>query len=222
MKNLMTAVTLGLIVLLLSSCQSTINKAAREVKYSAWEVVGVQKRDLFKKQVNETKEDQKETGEAFKDALDQLKQVYGFDGGNLEREYKKLNSRYEEADEKAKAVKMSIAKVETVAGDLFEEWNKEIAQISSADLRAKSASSLAETKRKYSDMHQSLKKSEAKMNPVLVKFRDQVLYLKHNLNAQAVASLKGESAKIENDIQSLIADMNKSIVEAEQFMKTLE
>ena len=57
------------------------------------------------------------------------------------------------------------------------------------------------------------------MSPVLKQFNDYVLYLKHNLNAQAIASLKGEAASITTEINRLIEQMNKSIVRADEFVK---
>ena len=47
---------------------------------------------------------------------------------------------------------------------------------------------------------------------------DQVLYLKHNLNAQAIASIQGTAEGIQKDIQSLINEMQKSIDEANAFI----
>ena len=55
---------------------------------------------------------------------------------------------------------------------------------------------------------------------VLTKFHDYVLFLKHNLNAQAIGSLQGEASKIQIDISKLIADMNESIAQAEKFIKS--
>jgi hypothetical protein len=46
--------------------------------------------------------------------------------------------------------------------------------------------------------------------------------LKHNLNAQAIGALRAEVRDIELDVQTLIADMNKSIHEADEFLKTLQ
>ena len=224
--NIRTAMTLlglsSLLALTGLGCQNAINKAARETKYSAWELVGVQKRDLFKKQVTQTKEEQAETGEAFKDALEHLQEVYKIDGGKLEREYRKLNSSYETAEKKVATAKADVAKLDTLSKDLFEEWAKEIDQIQSKDLKAKSAATLQETKGKYAVMYKNLKNAEAKMGPVLVKLRDHVLYLKHNLNAKAVASLKNESLRIESDISALIEEMNKSIASADQVIKNLD
>jgi len=57
---------------------------------------------------------------------------------------------------------------------------------------------------------------------VLRDLRDYMLYLKHNLNAQAIGSLKQEADDIQIEVSSLIADMQKSIAAAEEFLKTFD
>jgi hypothetical protein len=71
-------------------------------------------------------------------------------------------------------------------------------------------------------MHNALRASEKQMEPVLAKLKDHVLFLKHNVNAQSVASLKTEGVRIEGDIQKLLASMNSSIKEAENFTKQIQ
>lgn len=200
-----------------SGCQST----ARNVMYSAYEKVGVQKRDLLKDRIDDARDEQKEAGESFTDALDRLRAMYDIEGGELEKEYDRLKNAYDDANGEAEDVRNSIAKVETVANDLFKEWEKEAQDIETSDLRSKSRERLAETRRRYQDLHSSLKTAEARMEPVLAKFKDQVLYLKHNLNAQAISSLKTEAKSIEGDIEQLMKKMNASISEADKFIAQL-
>ena len=206
---------------LIVSCANPITKAVNKVKYSAWEKIGYEKRDLFKREVNNVKEEQEETQEAFKDALEQLKEVYAFDGGNLEKEQKRLSAAYEEAAEEAHEVREKIQKVDQVANDLFVEWEDEIEEIKTSDYRRRSTKQLSETKKRYGDLHRKLLKSEARIEPVLTKLHDQVLFLKHNLNAKAIAGLKTEGTRIEADISKLMRDMESSNKEAEEFIKTL-
>jgi hypothetical protein len=68
----------------------------------------------------------------------------------------------------------------------------------------------------------AMRRSEAKMDPVLAALHDNVLYLKHNLNARAVASLKVELGDIEQDIEALIQEMRKSIDASNAFIDTLQ
>ena len=207
--------------LCLIGCQNPLTKAARKVEYSAYEMIGIQKRDLLKTRVDDARDDQKEAGQKFQDALTQLKSVYGFQGGDLEKKYDSLKMAYDRAFHQADQVHKSIRKVENVAQDLFSEWEKEIDQIETASLKQHSRDSLSQTKSKFATLQQNLKSAEKQMDPVLRKLNDHVLYLKHNLNAKAIASLKGETLRIQGDIEGLIKEMNKSIASADQFIREM-
>jgi hypothetical protein len=196
-----------------TACQSTY--------YAAYEKFGIYKRDLLKKRVAAARDEQKEATTEFKDALTRLKEIAKYDGGKLEARYRQLQGDYDDCAKRVETVHTRIRDVETVAEDLFTEWEKELKQIQTDSLRANSRRQLSDTRSRYEEMISSLKKAEATMPPVLAKFRDYVLALKHTLNADAVASLQGESASIQADITKLISDMNKSIANAEEFLKGL-
>jgi membrane-bound lytic murein transglycosylase B len=206
---------LGMIVLVLagSGCQSAV--------YSTYEKFGVYKRDLLKKRVVAARDEEQEAGQQFKDALTRLREMYGSSGSDLEKSYDKLKGEYDASVNKADAVRKRVRDVETVAEDLFKEWEEEIKEISSDSMKTSSRDQLRQTRERYKEMHTALKRAEQSMDPVLTKFRDHVLYLKHNLNAQAIASLKGEAVSIQNDIAKLIEDMNASIQQADEFIKQM-
>jgi hypothetical protein len=207
---------LGVLVFLslLSGCKSAY--------YSAWEKFGVYKRDLLKKNVKAARDEEKAASEQFKDALTRLKEMYGFKGGDLEKTYDMMQKDYDHSVERANAVHKRVKDVETVASDLFREWQKEIGEMTSEKLRADSQQKLHDTQRRYDEMFAALKRAEKSMEPVLTRFHDQVLYLKHNLNAAAIASLKGESTDIQKEISRLLEDMNQAIARADQFINTLQ
>lgn len=208
--------TLGLISLI------TISGGCRSAYYAAYEKFGVYKRDLLKKNVVAARDEQKEASEQFKDALTRLKELYGFSGGNLEKTYRSLQSEYDDCAAKADDVHKRIREVETVASDLFAEWEKEIQEISTPSLASSSRRTLQATRERYENLHKALKDAEDSMNPVLTQLHDHVLYLKHNLNAEAIASLKGEAVSIQTDISKLIAQMNAAIAKSDEFVKTLQ
>ena len=193
----------------------------RSAYYSAWEQFGVYKRDLLKKKVTAARDDQQAAAEQFKDALTRLKELSGFEGGNLEKVYTSLNRDYERSAARAEAVHKRVREVESVAADLFAEWEKELKQITTDSLRDSSQQKLRETRRRYEELHTALKRAEGSMDPVLTRFKDQVLFLKHNLNAAAIASLKGETMNIQGEISKLLAEMNAAIAQADKFISTL-
>jgi hypothetical protein len=214
MKRLWSTIPLSAILLL---CAASIS--CRSTYYSAWEKFGKHKRELLKDQVEEARDDQKAAAEQFKDALTRLKELYGFEGGELEKTYSRLQGEYDRCAARAKTVKNRIQKVEQIASDLFKEWDDEIRSMSNERLAGQSRDKLAETRNKFRSLQAAMKKASETMEPVLSQFRDYVLYLKHSVNAQAVGALKKEALDIEKEIQELIRAMNASIAAANDFIK---
>lgn len=201
------------LMLMLSGCQSAY--------YSAMEKVGVHKRDILIDRVEETKDTQQESQEEFQSALERLTTLINFDGGELQDAYNQLNDDYESSLAAANEVSSNINKVEDVADALFDEWSDELEQYKSASLKRQSSKKLAATQRQFSQLLSSMRSAESKMEPVLSSLQDNVLYLKHNLNAQAVAAIKGEFTNLKRDIQLLMNDMNKSIEDSNKFIEQM-
>ena len=201
-------------LILTTGCQTTY--------YKTMEMFGTEKRDILKNRVEEARDEQQKTAEQFKDALTRLRELYGSQGSDLEKMYDRLKSEYDAAETRAGAVKTRIDKMETVGRDLFKEWEGEIAQMENATLKADSRNKLRDTQTKFDALAASMRRAEASLQPVLKQFRDQTLYLKHNLNAQALGALKSEANDIEREVQRLLTDMNASIKQADDFIKGLK
>jgi len=190
----------------------------QSVYYDAMEKIGYHKRDLMVSNVEKARDAQQEAKEQFTSALDRFTTVLNVKGGELQDKYDTLNAEYEKSEAKAKAVRDRIASVEDVSAALFKEWEAELKEYSSASLRQNSQKKLTHTRTQYAQLIKTMKRAETKMDPVLAKFKDQVLFLKHNLNAQAIASLKSELVSVEGNISSLIKEMETSIKEADSFI----
>jgi hypothetical protein len=202
------------LVLSLSACQSAVDNAY----YGMWEKLGVEKRDLLVDRVEDAQDSQKEAQEQFSSALEEFSALINFDGGELESVYKNLSDQLGASKDSAAAVTARIIKVEDVATALFEEWEDEIDLINSATLKRDSKRKLNETKRKYDSLLRSMRKVEKSMDPVLIALQDNVLALKHNLNANAIGALQGEFNNIKQDVTSLIAEMNTAIKQSDEFI----
>ena len=189
--------------------------------YETMEKLGYHKRDLLVSDVKKARDAQQEAKEQFKSALDRFTKTLDVPGGELQDRYDALNREYERSEAKAQSVRDRIASVEDVSEALFKEWNAELKEYSSAALRKNSERQLARTRAQYAQLIKAMKRAESKMDPVLVKFKDQVLFLKHNLNAQAIASLKNELVSVKGNIESLIKELNASIKEADSFIASM-
>jgi len=190
--------------------------------YSAMEKIGQDKRDILRSRIEGGRADQEEAQEQIKSTYERLKEAAAYDGGDLESMYNRLNADYERSVGRADDVSERIESIEAVARDLWVEWQAEIDLISSSSIKRQSRSILDDTKARYQRVIGAMKRAESKMPPVLNAFRDQVLFMKHNLNARAISALEGTVGEIENDVEALIRDIDSSIREAESFLSEFE
>jgi hypothetical protein len=194
----------------------------KSANYAFWNKFGYEKRDILVSRVEKAKDEQEGAKEQFKTTLQRFQELTNFQGGELEAKYKKLSSEYDACADRAKAVSDRIAAVDAVAKDMFKEWKVELSEYQNPDLKRASQQKLDDAQTRYAQLIALMRKSEEKMKPVLSAFHDQVLFLKHNLNAQAVASLQSTAAGIETDVQALIKDMEASINEANAFISQMK
>ncbi len=206
---------------LLACLAAALTSACSTLYYETQEFFGNEKRDILSDKVADGRDDQLEAKEQFQTTLAAFKAATGFDGGDLESTYDLLNGELEDCESQAGDVRDRIEAIEDVAVDFFAEWEAEIELYNDADLRSRSRGLMSDSRRNYTTLITAMRKAESKMEPVLVVFRDQVRFLKHNLNAQAIASLQSNVVQIEGDVERLVADMEASIEEANAFIATL-
>ena len=211
-----TAYVAGVVLslVLLGACSSAY--------YKTMEGLGIEKRDILVDRVEEARDAQGDASEQFASALEQFRSTVNFDGGDLEKIYDRLNDEYESSISEAEQVSERIDAVEDVSGDLFKEWESELDQYSRADLRRSSAKLLSDTRKRYDKLMTTMRRAERSMEPVLEAFEDQVLFLKHNLNARAIGALRNELDSIERDTATLITQMQKAIAEADAFIASMK
>lgn len=201
-------------LLLLSGCQSAY--------FSAMEKVGYPKRDILVSRVNDARDEQAHTAKQIRSTLENFRTVVNFSGGDLERQYNLLQLDLDRSEKRALAMRERITAVQKVADALFAEWEAELGHYSNPALASSSQAQLRETRIRYQRYLAAMLRAESRLEPVLRPFRDQVLFLKHNLNARAVASLQTEVVAVQADVELLIREMDQSMREADQFLQGLQ
>ncbi len=191
------------------------------VYYNTMEKLGYPKREMLVDRVQKARDAQEEAKEQFQSALEEFTAVTNFQGGDLEKMYNKLKDQLQRSESKAETVGKRIDEVERVGEALFKEWQSELDQYSSPELRQASEDKLGQTRLRYARVVAAMRSAEMKIDPVLTAFRDQVLFLKHNLNAQALAALQNELTSIQTDVAGLIREMEASIAEANAFIDAM-
>lgn len=207
--------------MLFMGCLLATASGCATMYYDAMETVGIHKRDILSDRIASARDSQHAAKEQFNSALERFQAELNFEGGDLQQTYKRLNHEFERSQDRAAVVGDRIDLVEEVADALFDEWQQEIDLYASAKLKRLSSQQLKRTQRRYTDLLRAMRVAENRMQPVLNTFQDQVLFLKHNLNARAIASLRNEFASIGKDIASLIRDMEASIAKADAFISEL-
>lgn len=198
-----------------------IAKIFRNYYYSARESIGEHKREIVVYQVEKACTSLQETRSEFEDALEKFKSLVNVNETSLEQKYNLLNRQYQFCRSKSDAVSDRIRAIEEVSHALFAEWEGELNEYSDRTLRNNSKQQLKAARQNYVRLIKTMRMAEAKIQPVLSAFKDQVLYLKHNLNARAIAALHHEFIEIGIDISQLIQAMELTILEASQFVSLI-
>lgn len=209
-------------LLWLSLLIASATSGCSRVYYAGLEKVGIPKRDLLERRVEGARDAQEDVKKQFNSALDRFRATVHVEGGDLEERYDALRDELKRSEDRANGLENRIDDVEDVAEALFDEWENELAQYKRPELRAASARRLDETRRAYKPMMAAMKRAHERVEPVLDALRDVVLALKHQLNARAVASLRGELAGVEKEVEALVNAMNQSIQQAGKFLTSLE
>lgn len=213
MKKLFILTTLACL-LLVPSCSTAY--------YGAMDKIGFQKRDILVSRVKKAKKSQIETKEDFQSALDEFLLIADTPSSELESRYRTTQAAYDRAEKQAKEVKSRHDDVERVSKHLFKEWQAEIKQYQNQEFARQSRRQMEDSEIKSKELISAMRRAEDKIDPVLREFRDHVLFLKHNLNTRAIASLEGQVNRTKIDVKRLINEMNIAISEADSFIREME
>jgi len=205
---------IGLLLVIMTGCS--------KIYYESMEKVGIHKRDIMVDRVENVQESQEDAQKEFKSALEQFSSLVKIENSDLKSAYETFNDQYEDAKEASEDVSQNIDKLEDVSLALFDEWAEEIEQYQNAKLKSQSKTKLKKTQAKYKTMMRSMRQSEKSMEPILATFHDNVLTLKHSLNAQAIGALDGEFKSLKSDVTLLIKQMNSSIKESDKFIQEMK
>jgi PAS domain-containing protein len=185
------------------------------------ERLGYAKREQLVTKIEAARDSQEAAKAQFESALAEFIAVTGVEAGELEARYNALRREYGRAQDRAGAVRSRIKETDRVADALFREWESELGEYSDASLRRSSEQQLRQTKDRYAELMGAMRAAADRMDPVLARFNDQVLFLKHNLNARAVAGLRQNVSGMQDEVAVLIREMEASIAEANRFIREL-
>jgi len=189
--------------------------------YKAMRTLGKEKRDILVQRIKDAKNDQDQTRQKLQTTMESFQALTGFQGGSLEKSYQRLNSDYESASSQAAKLHDKIQSIDQVSNDLFKEWQGEISAMDNGKLKSQDTIMLRNAKTRQATYMRAMRRTEDQITPVFKAFHDQVLFLKHNLNARAIGSLKNTSAGLQSDVAGLVQSIDASSQEADKLISSL-
>jgi hypothetical protein len=146
--------------------------------------------------------------------LDIYNALMADDAKDRKKLYNSLQKEMENTEKRRATIGEVAATMSAEADTLFKQWTDSAAAIENADLRKKSEERLAATKASYAEIGTVGQKASDLYGPFMKDLQDQVTFLGHDLNAEAVASLKPEAAKINEAASKLIQSIDDTITTA--------
>lgn len=186
------------------------------------ETLGYAKRDLLVERIQNTRDAQIDAKREFRTTADYLARVASTSNDQLEGEYYELKRQIRRSEQRARRMSDGIDSVDAVAQALFDDWKAETGQYKSSRLKEAAAAKKVAMERQYSQLARSMQRAESATTPVLLSFRDQLLFLENNLNSRAVISIKEELPDLQRDLDSMVAEVDRSINQATDFMSALK
>lgn len=214
-KSIIFVLTLALLSLFLGACASM-------VYYDILEIIGYPKREMLVSCVKNITNAQKDAQEEFKTAMEEFKALVRLKDADLQERSDRMNEAYKDSKTAADKVSNRIDIMESVGESLFDEWKNELSLYENERLRSSSEEKLKQARTRYEKMLASMRRAESSMDPVLQTFLDNVLFLKHNLNARTIGTLELEVTELQDRLDNLLIEINQAISESDQFISTLK
>jgi hypothetical protein len=136
--------------------------------------------------------------------------------------YKKLQKEMATTEKKRVEVSARAKEMNTDADTLFKSWESSTASIQSPEMRKKSEDRLAKTKTRYAEIGTTGQKAAALYDPFIKTLHDQVEFLGHDLNADAIKSLAPDAAKLNAQANELYAAIDKTTAAANSNIAALK
>jgi hypothetical protein len=143
------------------------------------------------------------------------------DATDRKKLYKSVQKEMDNTEKRRMKITEEAAKMKSEADTLFAQWAESAAAIENPDLRKRSEDRLEATKASYAEIEAVGQKAADLYPPFMKDLQDQITYLGHDLNAEAVASLKPEVAKLNEKAQALVRSLDDTIGTANQKISAL-
>jgi hypothetical protein len=187
--------------------------------YEAMDTVGYEKREMLVDRVEEARDTQIEAKQQLQTALYTLRRFESIPAGELTQLRDDLDGEVDKTEGQLNELQGDIQSVESIAQEVFDDWEAELQKYDSDELRRKSAQELEETKRNYGALISELRSTHEKLATVIAPLKDQVLFIEHAINAGETPPKSDKLDDVRQQISTLIEELEGSIDRTQRFIE---
>jgi cell division septum initiation protein DivIVA len=136
-----------------------------------------------------------------------------FDGSakNPRRAYQISLRGVERSEKRVGDIQKRLNEMQIEADKYFADWTTSLDAIINQDLRRRSEARRDETRAGYDNIHQAALKAVAEYETFIGNFRDQLMFLGHDLNPSSISSLKEDAGKLNGEAAQLFSEADGSL-----------
>ena len=200
---------IGMIIVFLGGCQTVREGAESSAQPKRNPLIG---------EVRNVRVAQQQTKDQFLMTLASFGALIDQTGGEVRNGYEAFSDELQKSESMAAALRERIGHLEEKGRLYFEPRESSLYGFTDRGSDQTGDAKSNATHQRYQDLLRAMKQAEQDIDPVLTVFRDQLVFAKYNLNAEAIARLQDELAAVEADTATLVGKLDSAIAEADTFI----
>jgi len=136
--------------------------------------------------------------------------------------YNELLDQVDECASGCDRIAANNVRLDDDAAQMFMNWNIELDQFSSLQLRTRSEERMQSVKGRFDVLSSRLHDTHARMETALVGLKDYVLFFNHNLNTRSASGLDFENESLAQEIRALNAEVEGARFQGNDFIDALQ
>jgi Protein of unknown function (DUF2959) len=141
---------------------------------------------------------------------------------DLKGAYKDLNKDVEGSEKKVVEGRPKVDEMNTAAEGYFAAWKASAAAISDPDLRKRSEERLADAQARFAKIAVAGKDARQSFDTLMTDVKDQSTFLGHDLNANAIATLKPNAAKFNDRANTVFTKVDGVTKMFEEYIASMK
>lgn len=154
-------------------------------------------------------------------ALDELCRIVspGFQG-DAAAEFAKFIAASERSEEQGETLRDVTEPMQEAASDVFQRWTKDMEAFGNSRLRQRSQTRLDETRTRFQGIVGATQAAQISLDAFHDDMRDLALFLRHDLNSAAVASIRTDVRALNEQIRDVDTRFDATVAAARAYVES--